>query len=98
MDFHSDGTGDHLSKFNMPGNKFLDGHVRKLSMSVILNDNFEGGAFEFATYGKEECVVTPIEATAGSIMFFHLLWNTELHRYKRYSLFISDWFLGPPFV
>ena len=52
--FHSDGTGDHLSTFNSPDNKFLHGHVRKLSMSVMLNDNFEGGAFEFASYGKEE--------------------------------------------
>ena len=32
----------------------MHGHVRKLSMSVILNDNFDGGAFEFASYAKEE--------------------------------------------
>ena len=68
--FHSDGTGDHLSTFNAPDNKFLHGHVRKLSMSVMLNDNFDGGAFEFASYSKEKCNITPIEATAGSIIVF----------------------------
>ena len=68
--FHRDGTGDHLSKYNYPGNEFMHGHVRKLSMSVILNDNFEGGAFEFASYGKENCTITPIEATAGSVIVF----------------------------
>ena len=48
----------------------MHGHVRKISMSIILNDNFEGGAFEFATYGKEQCNITPIEAKAGDIIFF----------------------------
>ena len=36
----------------------MHGHVRKLSMSVMLNDNFEGGAFEFASYGKENVYYT----------------------------------------
>ena len=60
--FHRDGNGDHLSAYHNPQNAFMHGHVRKLSMSVMLNDNFEGGAFEFASYGKEKCEITPIEA------------------------------------
>ena len=35
--FHVDGHGDHLAAFKNPENRFLDGNVRKLSMSVILN-------------------------------------------------------------
>ena len=97
--FHRDGSGDHLSKYNYPGNEFMHGHVRKLSMSVMLNDNFDGGAFEFASYGKEECVITPIEATAGSVIVFP---SSMEHRVApvtkgiRYSL--VTWFVGPPFI
>ena len=97
--FHSDGTGDHLSKFNIPDNKFLHGHVRKLSMSLMLNDNFDGGAFEFACYSKEVCEVHPIKATRGSIIIFP---SAMEHRVApvikgtRYSVVI--WFVGPPFV
>ena len=96
--FHWDGNGDHLSAYNNPQNDFMHGHVRKLSMSVILNDNFEGGAFEFAEYSKENCIITPIEAKAGSIIIFPS--STE-HRVApvtkgtRYSL--VTWFVGPPF-
>ena len=96
--FHTDGKGDHLSAYHNPTNDFLHGCVRKLSMSIMLNDNFDGGAFEFASYGEEECAVTPIEATAGSIIVFP---SAMEHRVApvtkgiRYSLVI--WFLGPPF-
>ena len=97
--FHSDGQGDHLSKYDIPDNKFLDGHVRKLSMSVMLNDNFDGGAFEFASYAKEKCNITPIEATGGSIIVFpsqieHRV--APVTRGTRYS--VVCWFVGPPFV
>ena len=97
--FHRDGSQDHLSKYNNPDNTFMHGHVRKLSMSVMLNDNFDGGAFEFASYAKEECTITPIEATAGSVIVFP---SWMEHRVApvtkgiRYSL--VTWFVGPPFV
>ena len=97
--FHCDGNGDHLSAYNEPENKFLHGHVRKLSMSVMLNDNFDGGAFEFASYAKEKCSITPIEAKAGDIIFFP---SGMEHRVApvtkgiRYSL--VNWFVGPPVV
>ena len=97
--FHRDGTGDHLSTIAWPGNKFLHGHVRKLSMSVMLNDNFEGGAFEFASYAKEECNITPIEATGGSIIIFPSQMEhrvAPVTRGTRYS--VVCWFVGPPFV
>ena len=97
--FHRDGNGDHLSAYHNPQNAFMHGHVRKLSMSVMLNDNFDGGAFEFASYGKENCSITPIEAEAGSVIVFP---SWMEHRVApvtkgiRYSL--VTWFLGPPFV
>ena len=97
--FHRDGTGDHLSTFDIPDNKFLHGHVRKLSMSVILNDNFDGGAFEFASYNKEKCVITPIEAEAGSVIVFPSAMEhrvAPITKGVRYSL--VAWLLGPPFV
>ena len=95
--FHCDGPGDHLSAYNNPTNAFMHGHVRKISMSIILNDNFEGGVFEFASYGREECTITPIELKAGSLLFFP---SGMEHRVApvtkgvRYSL--VNWFLGPP--
>ena len=91
--------GDHLSTHNYPGNDYLHNHVRKLSMSVILNDNFDGGEFEFASYGKEKCEITPIKAMAGSVIVFP---SSMEHRVApvikgiRYSVVV--WFLGPPFV
>ena len=96
---HQDGLGDHLSAYDNPTNTFLHGNVRKLSMSIMLNDNFEGGAFEFASYSKEQCKITPIEAEGGSVIVFP---SSIEHRVApitkgtRYSVVV--WFLGPPFV
>ena len=97
--FHTDGNGDHLSTYNYPTNAFMHGHVRKLSMSVMLNDNFDGGAFEFASYAKEKCFITPIEATAGSVIVFPSIMEhrvAPITKGIRYSL--VTWFVGPPFV
>ena len=99
-DFHSDGCGDHLSAYKEPGNLYMHGHVRKLSMTVMLNDNYEGGEFQFTSYAKEKCKIsTPEMGGAGSVVVFP---STIEHRVApvtkgiRYSLVI--WFLGPPFV
>ena len=97
--FHKDGKGDHLSAYNMPDNKFMHGCVRKLSMTILLNDNYEGGEFEFVTYNKEKCEITVPEFNKiGSIVVFP---SDMEHRVApvtkgiRYSLVV--WFLGPPF-
>jgi PKHD-type hydroxylase len=98
--FHSDGRGDHLSTYNEPDNKFKHGNVRKLSMTILLNDNYEGGEFQFATYRKEKCTIsTPEFNKVGSIIIFP---SGMEHRVApvtkgvRYSLVV--WFIGPPFV
>ena len=97
--FHKDGRGDHVSAYNQPDNKFTHGNVRKLSMTVLLNDNYEGGEFQFATYNKEECEIhTPEFNKTGMIIMFA---SDVEHRVApvtkgiRYSLVV--WFLGPPF-
>ena len=97
--FHKDGRGDHLSTYDKPDNEFMHGHVRKLSMTVLLNDNYEGGEFQFATYNKEKCTIeTPKFNKTGSIIVFP---SDVEHRVApvtkgiRYSL--VTWFLGPPF-
>ena len=97
--FHRDGFSDRLAAYQRRDNQFLDGHVRKISMSLMLNDNFEGGAFEFASYAKTVCSVTPIEASAGSVIVFpsyneHRV--AQITKGTRYS--VVCWFLGPPFV
>ena len=97
--FHRDGKGDHLSAYHFPDDKFIHGHVRKLSMTVLLNDDYEGGEFQFATLNKEKCEIhTPEFNKTGMIIVFP---SDVEHRVApvtkgiRYSL--VTWFLGPPF-
>ena len=97
--FHKDGQADHLAAYDNPGNPFMHGHVRKISMSIILNDNFEGGVFEFASYNREKCSITPVESSAGTVIVFPSSMEhrvTPVTKGIRYSL--VTWFLGPPFV
>ena len=96
--FHRDGGGCHLVKYNNPTNAFMDGHVRKLSMTVLLNKSFEGGDFEFTSYTKEECTITPVEMNQGDIVVFPSWMEhrvAPITKGIRYSL--VTWFLGPPF-
>ena len=97
--FHKDGKGDHLSTYDRPDSEFMHGYVRKLSMTVLLNDNYEGGEFQFATYNQEKCTIeTPEFNKTGSIIVFP---SGMEHRVApvtqgtRYSLVV--WFEGPPF-
>ena len=98
--FHKDGNGDQLSAYHNPQNAFMHGHVRKLSMTTLLSGNYSGGEFQFASYNKEECVIsTPEFSKVGSIVVFP---SAMEHRVAavtkgvRYSL--VTWFVGPPFV
>ena len=94
--WHKDGNSDSLSAYDKPENKFLHGKVRKLSLSLVLNDDFEGGDLEFAVYSEENCEITPIKAKAGDMIFFtsgteHRV--TPVTKGTRYSL--VTWFVGP---
>ena len=97
-DFHRDGFGCHLVKYNSPDNAFVHDRVRKLSMTILLNDSFEGGQFEFASYGKEKCDITPLEMKKGQVVVFpsHMEHRVApITKGTRYALVC--WFLGPPF-
>tara|TARA_Y100001972_G_scaffold126272_1_gene179604 strand:- start:257 stop:859 length:603 start_codon:yes stop_codon:yes gene_type:complete len=83
-DFHSDGNGFSRTVNNEK--------TRKLSMSIILNDDYEGGEFEF--YGHKKS----IKPTKGTVIVFP---SYMVHRVKpvtkgiRYS--VVAWFCGEPF-
>ena len=97
--WHGDGPSDCLSVYNNPDNKFMHGKVRKLSMTILLNGNYQGGEFQFAHYNKlENKVETPDFKNAGSVIVFPSFMEhqvTPVTKGTRYSL--VAWFVGPPF-
>lgn len=86
-DFHYDGDG--ITPIHAP-KTIYDGLTRKLSITVALNDDFDGGEFEI--WGAD-----PIRLKKGSMIVFP---SYFLHRVlpvtagTRYSL--VTWFLGEP--
>ena len=80
----------------------FDGKIRGVpSLSVLgaLNDNYEGGEFQFAILKQDKCTIdTPEFNKTGMIIVFP---SDMEHRVApvtkgiRYSLVV--WFLGPPF-
>lgn len=87
--YHKDGGG--FDVYDIPENKFLHNKTRKLSMTALLNDTFEGGEFEFYN-------IPPVEMNKGDIVFFP---SFEFHRVLpvtkgvRHSL--VTWFVGPKY-
>tara|TARA_R100000306_G_C4346621_1_gene127962 strand:+ start:203 stop:847 length:645 start_codon:yes stop_codon:yes gene_type:complete len=101
-DWHADGHNDRLSvytKEKVGDNEFLLGNVRKLSMTILLNDGYKGGQLQFKSFinGKPTVLKPPIKSK-GSIVVFP---SGMLHRVTpvtegaRYS--VVAWFVGPPF-
>ena len=91
--------GDFYS-WHKDGKEEQENRIRKLSMTVLLNDDYEGGEFQFANYSEEKCNIhTPVPNKTGTAIVFPS--DTE-HRVTpvtkgiRYSL--VAWFLGPPFI
>jgi PKHD-type hydroxylase len=98
--WHKDGIGAHNAVRNLPDNKFLHGNARKLSMSILLNDDYEGGDFQVhddSAHG-EEVAMTPISGEGSVIVFPSFIQHQVAPVTKgiRYSL--VTWFIGPPFV
>ena len=97
---HSDGKSDHLSVYNMPNDGYMHDKVRKLSMSISLNEDFKGGDLEFAFYKDEKCHIRTVKTDKlGCIVVYpsyqeHRI--TPVTEGTKYSLVI--WFIGPPFV
>ena len=112
-DWHTDGDTCHYSARNFTVNEpknlheTLEGHlvgtVRKISCSLVLNDDFEGGEFQTrfnVNEGKNKGMqVQTIKPQAGDVYFFAA---DQEHRVKpvtkgtRYSVVV--WFAGPPLV
>ena len=89
--FHQDGNG--FSRYDNPKNKFLHGKTRKLSMTIVLNEDYEGGEFQF--FDDKSL----IKEKRGTIIVFP---SYMVHKVRpvtkgtRYSL--VAWFCGEPFI
>ena len=89
-EFHTDSYSSHHFK-----NKH--GKVRKLSMTIQLNDEYEGGEFQIARCYKGKLQIETLEKSKGTVIVFP---SSLEHRVKkvtsgeRYSL--VAWFLGSP--
>ena len=90
-DYHTDGDG--VTVYDSPENKWLNNKTRKLSMSIFLNDNYEGGEFTF--FGDDE--EKSIRGKGTVLVFPSYLYHCveEVTKGNRYSLVV--WFLGPKF-
>ena len=90
--WHVDGLG--LDDIQAPENEFLHGKTRKLSFVLWLNDDFEGGDFEFHSAHIKGGVIKPKQ---GTIVLFP---SWVMHRVKpvkkgiRYSA--VSWLVGKP--
>ena len=92
--WHKDGMGSHNEVHNEPDNKFLHGNARKLSMSILLNSNYEGGDLEIRGVEANE-----LPSGEGSIIVFPSFIQhrvAPITKGIRYSL--VSWFVGPPFI
>lgn len=89
-DFHQDGNG--FSKYDNPENELLHGKTRKLSMTIVLNEDYEGGEFEFLSDKNL------IKEKIGTVIVFpsYLVHQVRpVTKGTRYSL--VAWFCGQPF-
>mgnify|MGYP001262850047 FL=1 len=111
-DWHPDGKGDHFSAYKSIGHPKLHGRVRKLSMSIMLNDDFEGGDFEFATHHHQSehmektwkdrpapgyQIHIPEYKQGTVIVFPSDMWHRVKPITKGIRYTLVVWFLGPPF-
>ena len=91
--WHNDGIGSHNETYNEPDNEFLHGNARKLSMSIILNSNYEGGDLEIKGLDNKLS-----KLKEGSIIVFPSFLEhrvAPVTKGTRYSL--VAWFVGPAF-
>ena len=108
--WHTDGTQDHPSErvpiFEQPNcitqtnDTSLAGTVRKISCSIVLNDDYEGGELGFRWFDdKEEPSIKYVKPKALDCIFFpanlcHKV--APVTKGTRYS--VVRWYAGPPLV
>ena len=101
--WHADGNSDRFAMYTkeqVGDNVLMLGNVRKLSMTLLLNDDYEGGKLQFKSFGPkhQSKITTPSMKKTGSVIVFP---SSLVHRVTpvtkgiRYSVVV--WFLGPPF-
>jgi len=107
--WHYDGSGCNYStrdftftgvpkNLNETANVGCINTVRKISASILLNDDFSGGDFDLAFLEDGQVVKREIKPKAGDAIFFpsHMQHRVRPVRVgTRYSLVC--WFAGPPF-
>jgi len=89
-DFHYDGKGSHKN--------VVHEKVRKISMTIQLNEDYEGGEFKVASCNYGEIVTETLEKAEGTIILFPSILEhciTPVTSGTRYSL--VAWFIGVPF-
>jgi len=89
--WHRDGGSDHLWDNG--------GKVRKLSMTVCLNDDYEGGELQLCSYGEAEHKIGIPPQGKGTIIVFPSFMDHQVApvtKGTRYSC--VTWFTGPPFI
>lgn len=94
-DTHRDGLGSHKGRHNVPENELLHGFSRKISMSLLLTNEFEGGNLEFLSNTGQP---PNFELNRGTVVAFPSFCDhhvTPVTRGVRNSA--VTWFVGPPF-
>ena len=98
-DFHLDGNpGYEEGMASHDRNMMLQGCIRKISVVILLSDDFEGGKFEFTSYAKGNSQIIDLNLTKkGTIVFFPSFLEhrvTPVTEGVRHSA--VGWFTGPP--
>tara|TARA_B100000900_G_C20221872_1_gene570193 strand:- start:62 stop:607 length:546 start_codon:yes stop_codon:yes gene_type:complete len=91
-----DEFGWHVDQHNKP---YSDGRVRKISFSVFLNDEFEGGEFDIETGNpKEEVRYQTIKGKPNHAFFFQSdYWHRVRPITKGVRKSLVGWVVGPMF-
>lgn len=76
------------------------GNVRKISMSLFLNEDYEGGEFDLELYSPAEKIrYKTFKLSTGSAIFFQ---GDQWHRVRPVTSGVRKslvaWFYGPPYV
>jgi PKHD-type hydroxylase len=91
-----DEFGWHIDQHNKP---YDDGRVRKISFSIFLNDDYEGGEFDIETGNpQEEKRYTTIKRQPNTGFFFQShYWHRVRPITKGVRKSLVGWVLGPKF-
>jgi len=97
-DWHCDGMSDTIAGIKRLGG-VGEGKVRKLSMSILLNDNYEGGEFQYSDYTEEVVShnIIPSKKIGTIVIFPSFKEHRILSVTKGIKYSLVTWFLGPPF-